>query len=94
MRLSMYWQNAFENWFGWQRSLGSMKDNPSMADFQYSNNARYYKPKQFKPIANGNGNGNDSSMIALTHEPLPCWKPKKEWKSSTAASSKLKQNTS
>ena len=65
-----------------------------MADFQYSNNARYYKPKQFKPIANGNVNGNDSSMIALTHEPLPCWKPKKEWKSSTAASPKLKQNTS
>ena len=43
-----------------------------MADFQYSNNARYYKQKQFKPIANGNVNGNDSSMIALTHEPLPC----------------------
>ena len=64
----MYCQNAFENWFGWQRSLGSMKDNPSMAVFQYSNNARYYKPKQFKPI----DNGNDSSMIALTPEPLPC----------------------
>ena len=90
----MYCQNAFENWFGWQRSLGSIKDNPSMAVFQYSNNARYYKPKQFKPIADGNVNGNDSSMIALTHEPLPCWKPKKEWKSSTAASPKLKQNTS
>ena len=39
IRLSMYWQNAFENWFGRQRSLGSRKDNPSMADFGYNNNA-------------------------------------------------------
>ena len=37
IRLSMYWQNAFENWFGRQRSLGLRKDNPSMADVGYSN---------------------------------------------------------
>ena len=58
--------------------------------------------KKFKPIANGNVA--DSSMIALTDEPSPWWKPKKEWKfkfkswikknSSTAASLKLKQKTS
>ena len=35
----MHWQNAFENYFGRQRALGSRKDNPSMADFQYNNNA-------------------------------------------------------
>ena len=29
-RLNMYWQNAFENWFGWQISLGSRKDNLTM----------------------------------------------------------------
>ena len=34
--------------------------------------------KKIKPIANGDAA--DSSMIALTDEPLPCWKPKKEWK--------------
>ena len=60
----MYWQNAFENWFGRQRSSGSMNDNPSMVDF------RYNKPKKFEPIANGNDA--DSSMIALTDELLPC----------------------
>ena len=37
IRLSMYWQNAFEDWFGRQRSLGLRKDNPSMADVGYSN---------------------------------------------------------
>ena len=35
-RLSMYWQNAFDNWFGRQKSLGSRKDNPSMADVRYN----------------------------------------------------------
>ena len=34
--------------------------------------------KKFKPITNGKAA--DSSMIALTDKPLPCWKPKKEWK--------------
>ena len=34
--------------------------------------------KPFKPIANGNVA--DSGMIALTDEPLPCQKAKKEWK--------------
>ena len=35
----MYWQIAFENWFGMERFLGLRKDNPSMADFRYNNNA-------------------------------------------------------
>ena len=46
-----------------------------MADFRYNGN---YKPEKFKPIANGNAA--DRSMIALTDEPLPCCKPKKELK--------------
>ena len=77
IRLSMYWQKAFKNWFGRHRSLGSMKDNPSIADFRYNNNA-ITNQKNYKPIANGTTA--DSTMIALTDEPLPCWKPKKEWK--------------
>ena len=32
-------QDPLENWFGRQRSLGSRKDNPSMVDFGYNNNA-------------------------------------------------------
>ena len=51
-------QNPLENWFGRQRPLGSRKDNPSMADFGYNNNA-IRNQEHFKPIANGN-----SRMIA------------------------------
>ena len=40
-----------------------------MVDFGYNNNA-IRNQKHFKPIANGNVA--DSSMIALTDEPLPC----------------------
>ena len=77
----MYWQNAFvkilfENWFDRQRSLGLKKDNPSMVDFWYNNNA-IRNQKHFKLIMNGNIA--DSGKIALTDVPLPCWKPKKEW---------------
>ena len=59
-------QDALENWFGRQRSLRSRKDNPSMVDFRYNDNA-IRNQKHFKQITNGN-----SSMIALTDEPLPC----------------------
>ena len=47
-----------------------------MADFGYNNATR--NQKNFKLIANGNVS--DSGVIALTDEPLPCWKTKKEWK--------------
>ena len=47
-----------------------------MVDFGYNNNA-IKNQKHFKPIANGNVAY--SGMIALTEEPLPCRKPKKEW---------------
>ena len=68
-----------------------------MVDFGYNNNNQKY----FKPIAEGNVT--DSGMTALFGKPFPCWKPKNEWKfkckswiknSSTAASSKIQQNTS
>ena len=42
------------------------KNNPSMVDFGYKNNA-IRNQKHFKPIANGN-----SRMITLTDESLPC----------------------
>ena len=40
-------QDPLENYFGMQRSLGSRKDNPRMADFGYNDNAIYKKPKTF-----------------------------------------------
>ena len=48
-----------------QISLGMRKDNPSMVDFGYNNNA-IKNQKHFKPIANGNVA--DSRMIALIDE--------------------------
>ena len=54
-----------------------LKNCFGLADFGYNNNA-IRNQKHFKPIANGNVA--DSGMIALTDEPLPCRKPKKEWK--------------
>ena len=53
------------------------KDNSSMVDFGYNNNA-IRNQKHFKPIANGNVA--DSGMIALTDEPLPRRKPRKNGK--------------
>ena len=46
-----------------------MKDNPSISDFRHNNNA-ITNQKNYKPIANDTTA--DSSMIALTDEPLPC----------------------
>ena len=75
IRLSSYllseclFQDPLENSFGRQRCLGSRKDNPSMVDFGYNNNA-IRKQKHLKPIANGNIA--DSGMITLTDEPFPC----------------------
>ena len=59
-------QDPLENWFRRRRSLGLRKENPSMVDFGYNNNA-IRNQKHSKPIANGN-----SRMIACTDEPLPC----------------------
>ena len=46
-------QDPIENWFGRQRSLGSRKENPSMVDLGYNNNA-IRNQKHFKPIADVN----------------------------------------
>ena len=43
-----------------------------MINFGYNSNA-VRNHKHYKPIFNGN-----SRMIALTDEPFPCWKSKKE----------------
>ena len=68
-------QDLLENYFGRQRSLGSRKDNPSMADFGYNNNI-IRKQNVFKPIAHGNVA--DCGMIVLNDESLPCRKKSKK----------------
>ena len=60
-------QVPLKNWFGRQRSWGTRKDNPSLVDFAYINNA-IRNQKHFQPIANGNVA--DSGMIATTDETL------------------------
>ena len=72
MQSERFRQDLLENWFGRQRSLGLRKDNLSMVDFGYNNNA-IRNQKNFKPISNGNIT--DTDMIALIDEPLPCRKP-------------------
>ena len=64
-------QDTLENWFSRQRCFWPRKDNPSMAN-------AIWNQISFKSIVNGNVA--DSGMIALTDEPLPCWKPKKRMK--------------
>ena len=67
----LFCQYPLENWLGRQRSLGLRKDNPSLVDFGYNNNAISIRNQNyFKPITNGNVA--DSCLIALTDEPLPC----------------------
>ena len=69
-------QDPLESWFGRQRSLGLRKDNPSMGDFGYSNNA-ISNQKHLKSITNSNVA--DGGMTALTNVQLTSRKPKKEW---------------
>ena len=75
--IECFCQDPLENWFGRQRSLGCRKNSPNTVDFGYNNNA-IRNQKYFKPSTNGDVA--DSDMIALTDEPLPYRKPKKERK--------------
>ena len=67
-------QDPLENYFGKQRSLGSWKDNPSMADFWYNDSA-IRNQKNVKPITQRNVY--DTGVIALTDETL-CQKKSKK----------------
>ena len=60
MLTERFCEDLLENWFGRQRSLGSRKDNQSVAHFGYNSNITIML---FKPIAHGNVA--DSEMIAL-----------------------------
>lgn len=64
-------QDPLENYFGRQRSMGARKDNPTVRDFGYNDNA-IRNQKVFRPIAAGNCI--DQASIELSNEPVPCRK--------------------
>ena len=66
-----------ENYFGHQRSLGARKDNPSLRDFGFNDNA-VRNQKVFRPIAGNVRGGQDQSNIEFSCEPIPCHKKAKK----------------
>ena len=69
-------QDPLENYFSHQRSLGARKDNPSLWDFGFNDNA-IRNQKVFRPIA-GNVGGQDQSNIEFSCDPIPCCKKAKK----------------
>ena len=71
-------QDPLENYFGHQRSLGARKDNPSLRDFGFNDNA-IRNQKVFRTIAgNVRGGQDQSSIIEFSCEPIPCRKKAKK----------------
>ena len=68
-------RDPIKNYFDRQRSIGSSKDNSSMADFGYDDNATKSQ-KILKPIVHGNVA--DTDMISLIEQPFPCQKTLKK----------------
>ena len=68
-------QDPLENYFSRPRPLWSRKDNASMTDIGYNDNA-IRNQKIFHPIPHGNVV--HCGMVALTDEPLPCRKKSKK----------------
>ena len=66
-------QDPLENYFGYQRSIGTRKDNPSVRDFDYNDNG-IRNQKTFRPIQGGNAAENIN--FEINDEPVPCRKIK------------------
>ena len=62
-------QDPLENYFGKKRASGARKDNPSVRDFGYNDNA-IRNQKIFRPIA-GNSRGNNNVEVEFSDEPMP-----------------------
>ena len=63
-------QDALENYFGHQQSLGTRKDNPSIQEFGF-NDIAIRNQRVFLPIV-ANVRGQDQSNIGFSFEPIPC----------------------
>ena len=71
-------QDPLGKYFGHQRSFGARKDNPSLRDFGFNDNA-IRNQKVFRPIASNVRGGQDqSSIIEFSCEPIPCRKKAKK----------------
>jgi len=68
-------QDPLENYFGRQRSMGARKDNPTLRDVGYNDNA-IRNQKVFRSIA-GNVGGVDHGSVEISNEPLPSRKKAK-----------------
>ena len=65
-------QDPLENYFGRQRSMGFLKDNPSLRDVGCHDNT-IRNQKIFRPIV-GNVAGPDQAVVDISNDPVPCWK--------------------
>ena len=69
--MECFCQDPLENYFGHQHSLGARKDNPSLWDFGFNDNA-IRNQKVFRPTAGYVRGGQDqSSIIEFSCEPIP-----------------------
>ena len=75
--MERFCQDPLENYFGHQRSLGARKDNPSLRDFGFNDNA-IRNQKVFRPIAGNVRGGQDQSNIEFSYEPISCRKKTKK----------------
>ena len=73
-----FFQDPLKNYFGHQRSLGARKDNLSLRDFGFNDNA-IRNQKVFRPIAS-NVRGQDPCNIEFSCESIPCRKKAKRAK--------------
>ena len=71
--MECFCQDPLENYFCHQRSLGARKDNPSLWDFGFNDNA-IRNQKVFRPIAGNVRGGQDQSKFEFSCEPIPCQK--------------------
>ena len=69
-------QDPLENYFGYQRSSCSRRDNPTIHDFGYNDNA-IRNQKVFLPIAGSNSTSNEKPDVLINCDPVPCRKKKK-----------------
>ena len=70
-------QDPLENYFGQQRAIGARKDNPSIRDFQFTDNS-IRNQKILRPISRNDVCRQDIGMADFTNEALPCHKKPKQ----------------
>ena len=75
--MESFCQDPLENYFGHQRSLGARKDNPSLCNFGFNDNA-IRNQKVFRPIGGNVRGGQDQSNIEFSCQLISCRKKAKK----------------